>query len=65
LAPLQVERRIDSADFKRIALFGSATGALVMKGFVSDRNLAPFVDKIYAYLNARGLGVAGRGRPTP
>jgi hypothetical protein len=34
-----------------------------MKGFSGDPNVAPYVDDIYAYLQARADGVLGRGRP--
>jgi hypothetical protein len=35
-----------------------------MKGFSEDPNVAPYVDDIYAYLQARADGVLDRGRPT-
>jgi hypothetical protein len=34
-----------------------------MKGFSGDPNVAPYVDDIYAYLQARADGVLARGRP--
>jgi hypothetical protein len=34
-----------------------------MKGFAADPNIAPFVDDIYAYLQARADGALARGRP--
>jgi hypothetical protein len=34
-----------------------------MKGFGGDPNIAPYVDDIYAYLQARADGALGRGRP--
>jgi hypothetical protein len=34
-----------------------------MRGFASDPNVAPYIDAIYAYLDARRRGVVGRGRP--
>jgi len=34
-----------------------------MKGFADDPNIAPYVDDIYAYLQARADGVLGPGRP--
>ena len=35
-----------------------------MKGFAGDPNVAPYIDDIYAYLQARADGALGRGRPT-
>jgi mono/diheme cytochrome c family protein len=49
--------------FRRIVRDGQRTGASVMKGFADDPNIAPYVDDIYAYLQARTDGVLGRGRP--
>jgi hypothetical protein len=34
-----------------------------MQGFADDPNIAPYIDDIYAYLQARSDGVLGRGRP--
>jgi hypothetical protein len=34
-----------------------------MKGFAGDPNMYPYVDDIYAYLQARSDGAVGRGRP--
>jgi len=34
-----------------------------MKGFAGDPNIAPYVDDILAYLQARADGALGRGRP--
>jgi hypothetical protein len=34
-----------------------------MKGFAADPNFAPYIDDIYAYLQARADGALGRGRP--
>jgi hypothetical protein len=49
--------------FRRIVRDGQRTGASVMKGFADDPNIAPYVDDIYAYLQARMDGALGRGRP--
>ena len=49
--------------FRRIVHDGQSSGAAVMKGFSGDPNVAPYVDDIYAYLQARADGVLGRGRP--
>ncbi|TIX83067.1 MAG: cytochrome C, partial [Mesorhizobium sp.] len=38
-------------------------GPSVMKGFADDPNVAPYIDDIYAYLQARADGALGRGRP--
>jgi hypothetical protein len=35
-----------------------------MKAFGDDPNIAPYIDDIYAYLQARADGVLGPGRPT-
>ncbi|MER8827345.1 cytochrome C [Mesorhizobium sp. M0938] len=42
---------------------GVRTGPSVMKGFADDPNVAPYIDDIYAYLQARADGALGRGRP--
>ena len=34
-----------------------------MLGFADDPNVSPYVDDIYAYLQARADGALGRGRP--
>ena len=34
-----------------------------MKGFAGDPNIDPYVDDIFAYLQARTDGALGRGRP--
>jgi mono/diheme cytochrome c family protein len=53
----------DAETFRRIVREGKSTGMSVMKGFAGDPNIAPYVDDIYAYLQARADGVLGRGRP--
>jgi mono/diheme cytochrome c family protein len=35
----------------------------VMRGFAGDPNVEPYLDAIYAYLEARASGRLGRGRP--
>lgn len=42
---------------------GVRSGPSVMKGFADDPNIAPYIDDIYAYLQARADGALGRGRP--
>ena len=49
--------------FRRIVRDGRSSGASIMKGFAADPNVAPYVDNIYAYLQARADGALGRGRP--
>jgi mono/diheme cytochrome c family protein len=57
--------RLPSVDaFRRIVSDGRINGTSVMKGFAGDPNIAPYVDDIYAYLQARADGVLGPGRPT-
>jgi hypothetical protein len=34
-----------------------------MKGFARDANIEPYIQDIYAYLQARADGAIGRGRP--
>ena len=61
--PSLVDRLPDIETFRRIVRDGQSSGAAVMKGFSEDPNVAPYVDDIYAYLEARADGVLGRGRP--
>jgi len=49
--------------FTAIVLHGRRNGNSVMKGFAGDPNFEPYLDDIYAYLQARSDGVLGRGRP--
>jgi mono/diheme cytochrome c family protein len=62
-SPSLVERLPDIGAFRRIVLYGQRDGAFVMQGFAEDPNFAPYVDDIYAYLQARADGALGRGRP--
>ncbi len=62
-APSLVSDLPDNESFRRIVLEGRRSGASVMKGFAGDPNVAPYVDDIYAYLQARSDGALGRGRP--
>jgi mono/diheme cytochrome c family protein len=62
-APSLVDPLADAEAFRRIVLEGSVTGTSVMPGYSGDRNFAPHVDDIYAYLQARADGKLGRGRP--
>jgi mono/diheme cytochrome c family protein len=61
--PSLVDPLLDIGSFRHVVLEGRATGNSVMKGFADDPNVAPYIDDIYAYLQARADGVLGRGRP--
>lgn len=59
-----VDRPLAIEEFRRVVRNGrSSGGTSVMKGFGDDPNLAPYIDDIYAYLQARAEGALGRGRP--
>jgi len=62
-APSLVERLPGVEAFRRVVREGRTNGTSVMKGFADDPNIAPYVDDIYAYLQARADGVLGPGRP--
>jgi mono/diheme cytochrome c family protein len=61
--PSLVDRLPEVESFRRVVREGKSSGAAVMKGFSGDANVAPYVDDIYAYLQARADGALGRGRP--
>jgi mono/diheme cytochrome c family protein len=61
--PSLVDHLLDIETFRRIVHDGQSSGAAVMKGFSGDPNVAPYVDDIYTYLQARADGGLGRGRP--
>ena len=61
--PSLVDGLPDVQAFRRIVRDGRSNGPSVMNGFADDPNVAPYVDDIYAYLQARADGVLGRGRP--
>ena len=61
--PSLVGHLIDIDGFRRIVREGARNGASVMKGFAGDPNIEPYIDDIYAYLQARADGALGRGRP--
>jgi mono/diheme cytochrome c family protein len=62
--PSLVERLVDLETFRRVVRDGKRNGTAVMKGFADDPNVAPYLDDIYAYLQARADGALGPGRPT-
>jgi mono/diheme cytochrome c family protein len=49
--------------FRAAVLYGRGEGTSVMNGFADDPNIAPYVDDIYGYLQARADGALGRNRP--
>jgi mono/diheme cytochrome c family protein len=59
-----VDRPLGVEAFRRVVREGQSDGVSVMKGFAGDPNFAPYIDDIYAYLQARADGALGRGRPT-
>lgn len=61
--PSLVDRLSDIEEFRRVVREGQSTGTSVMKGFADDSNIAPYIDDIYAYLQARTDGALRRGRP--
>lgn len=63
IGPALVEGLPEIDAFRRVVLEGQGSGASVMKGFAGDGNVEPYIDDIYAYLQARADGALGRGRP--
>jgi mono/diheme cytochrome c family protein len=61
--PSLVERLPDLDAFRRVVRDGTGSGTKVMKGFADDPNVAPYIDDIYSYLQARADGALDRGRP--
>jgi mono/diheme cytochrome c family protein len=62
--PSLLDRLPDIEAFRRIVRYGKSTTKLsVMRGFDGDPNIAPYIDDIYAYLQARADGALDRGRP--
>jgi hypothetical protein len=58
-----VDRLPDIEAFRRVVLDGKSTKSSVMRGFAGDPNIAPYVNDIFAYLQARADGALGRGWP--
>ncbi len=63
--PSLIARPLRPDAFSAAVLYGRREGTSVMNGFTDDPNIAPYVDDIYGYLQARADGALGRGRPTP
>jgi mono/diheme cytochrome c family protein len=62
-APSLVVGLPDIDTFRHVVRDGVMKGNSVMKGFAGDPNVAPYIDDIYAYLQARNDGALGPGRP--
>ena len=63
VAPPLIDRLPDLEAFRRSVREGVTRGTSVMQGFAGDPNITPYVDDIYAYLQARADGALPRGRP--
>jgi mono/diheme cytochrome c family protein len=63
IGPSLVGTLPDIETFRRVVREGQRSGTSVMKGFAGDGNVEPYIDDIYAYLQARADGALGRGRP--
>ena len=61
--PSLVDTLIDVDVFRQVVREGRTNGTSIMKGFADDPNVAPYIDDIYAYLQARADGALGCGRP--
>ena len=62
-APSLIDPLPDADTFRHVTLEGRMNGTAVMKGFAGDPNFEPYLEDIYAYLQARADGALGRGRP--
>ena len=62
-APSLVDGLPNLETFRRVVRDGVSKSTSSMKGFAEDPNVAPYLDDIYAYLQARNDGALGRGRP--
>jgi mono/diheme cytochrome c family protein len=63
VGPPLVDQLVDIDAFRLIVREGTRSGTSIMKGFDGDPNVAPYIDDIFAYLQARADGALGRGRP--
>lgn len=61
--PPLIDRLTDIEIFRRVVREGQGSGTSRMDGFADDPNIAPYIDDIYSYLQARADGALGRGRP--
>jgi mono/diheme cytochrome c family protein len=61
--PSLVEGLPNIEAFRRIVRDGIFKRISAMKGYAGDPNVAPYIDDIYAYLQARADGALGRSRP--
>ena len=61
--PSLIAAPLDLPAFRQVVLAGRTNGNSVMKGFAGDGNVEPYIEDIYAYLQARSDGALGRGRP--
>ena len=61
--PSLLDRLGDADAFRRVVMEGRRTATSAMPGAADYPNVAPYVDDIYAYLQARADGALGRGRP--
>ena len=61
-APSLIAAPLDLPTFRQVVLAGRENGNSVMKGFAGDGNVEPYIEDIYAYLQARADGALGRGR---
>jgi mono/diheme cytochrome c family protein len=62
-APSLVQKLSGIDAFRHVVSNGRVNGTSVMKAFGDDPNIVPYIDDIYAYLQARADGVLGPGRP--
>lgn len=63
IGPSLVERAPEPDTFRGIVVGGTSGSRGVMKGFADDPNVAPYVDDILAYVQARADGALPPGRP--
>jgi mono/diheme cytochrome c family protein len=61
-APSLIAAPLDLPTFRQVVLAGRENGNSVMKGFAGDGNVEPYIEDIYAYMQARADGALGRGR---